>query len=75
MKDLVEYIVKALVEQPDEVSVQEVAGEASMILEIRVADEDAGRVIGRGGRVVNAVRAIVQALAEREGKRITIEVI
>lgn len=74
-KDLVEYIVKALVDYPDEVKVREVSGESSIVLELTVAEEDAGRVIGRSGRVINSIRTIVQSLAAKDGKRVTLEVL
>lgn len=74
-KDLVTYIVKALVDYPDEVNVREVAGESSIVLELTVAEEDAGRVIGRSGRVINSIRTIVQSLAAKDGKRVSLEVL
>ncbi len=74
-KDLVEYMVKSLVDEPDMVEVTEMAGESSIIVEVRVADEDTGRVIGRKGRVINALRTIVQSLGAKEGKRVTLEVL
>lgn len=74
-KALVEYIVKALVDYPDEVNVREVSGESSIVLELTVAEEDAGRVIGRSGRVINSIRTIVQSLAAKDGKRVTLEVL
>ena len=72
MKELVEYIVKSLVDHPDEVRVYEVDGPTT-IIEVNVADSDMGRVIGKGGRVINAIRAIVQIRAAREGKRVNLE--
>ncbi len=74
-KDLVEYMVKSLVDEPDMVEVTEMAGESSIIVEVRVADEDTGRIIGRKGRVINALRTIVQSLGAKEGKRVTLEVL
>lgn len=74
-KELVETIVKNLVDYPDEVDVQEVEGAASLVLELRVAESDVGRVIGRQGRVVNSIRTILQSLAAKEGKRVTLEVL
>lgn len=74
-KDLVEYIVKSLVDNPDQVVVDEVTGTTSVVLELKVADSDVGRVIGRNGRVINAIRTILQSLAAKEGKRITLEVL
>ena len=74
-KDLVEYMVKSLVDEPDMVEVTEMAGESSIIVEVRVAEEDTGRIIGRKGRVINALRTIVQSLGAKEGKRVTLEVL
>lgn len=74
-KELVEHIVTALVDFPDQVTVQEISGTASVVLEVRVAEDDIGRVIGRNGRVINAIRTILQALAAKEGKRVTVEIL
>jgi uncharacterized protein len=74
-KELVEYIVKSLVDHPEQVSVSESEGRSSVSLELRVADTDMGRVIGKGGRVINAVRALVQVLAAKQGKRVTLEIV
>jgi predicted RNA-binding protein YlqC (UPF0109 family) len=75
MKELVEYIAKALVDDPDEVSVTEVASGPEVILELRVGQGDMGRVIGRQGRVVNAMRALVQLSAARQAKRAQLEIV
>ncbi|MEZ0395635.1 MAG: KH domain-containing protein [Anaerolineales bacterium] len=75
MKDLVEYIAKSLVDRPDEVSVQEFRRGDRVTLELRVAQEDMGRVIGKGGRVANAIRALLRVAAEREGMHVTLDVI
>lgn len=74
-KDLVEYMVKSLVDEPEMVEVTEISAESSVIVEVRVADEDTGRIIGRKGRVINALRTIVQSLGAKEGKRVTLEVL
>ncbi len=74
-KDLVEYIVKSLVDNPEEVSVTEVTGSSAIILEVSVAESDMGRVIGRQGRVINSIRTILQVLAAKQGKRVNLEVI
>ena len=68
MKELVEYIAKALVDNPDEVSVTEVATGPNVLIELRVGPGDMGRVIGRQGRVVNAMRSLVQLTASRHAK-------
>jgi uncharacterized protein len=75
MKELVEYIAKSLVDHPDAVAVKEIQGTSAIIIELRVAESDMGRVIGKRGRVVNAMRALVEVIAAREGKRVTLEVV
>ena len=75
MKELVEYIAKSLVDDPSQVQVSEVAGQGSLIIELRVAPEDMGRIIGKSGRVVNAIRTLLRASAARQGKRVTLEII
>ncbi len=75
MKELVEYIAKSLVDDPSQVVVTEIPGTTSVILELRVASEDMGRVIGRNGRVANAMRTLLRVLAAKEGKRVTLEIV
>jgi len=75
MKDLVEYIAKALADNPSQVNVSEIEGESSLILELRVAPEDMGRIIGRDGRTANAMRSLVRVLAAKQGKRVTLEIV
>lgn len=75
MKELVEYIARSLVDKPDAVSVQETQGESFTILGIRTAPEDSGKVIGREGRIANAIRTIVKAAAAKQQKRITVEIL
>lgn len=75
MKDLVEYIAKSLVDNPESVHVNEIDSASAVILEVQVADSDMGRVIGKGGRVVNAIRTVVQVAADKEGKRVTLEIL
>lgn len=75
MKDLIEYIAKALADKPSEVDVSEIEGEASTILELRVASEDMGRIIGKGGRTANAMRSLVRVIAAKQGKRVTLEIV
>jgi len=74
MKELVEYLVKALVDKPEEVSISQTEGESVTILEIRVASDDAGKVIGKDGRIANAIRTIVKAAGAKNGKRVTVEI-
>jgi predicted RNA-binding protein YlqC (UPF0109 family) len=75
MKALVEYLAKALVDDPSEVSVSEVVTGPDVILELRVGPGDMGRVIGRGGRVVNAMRSLVQMVAARQARRAQLEIV
>ena len=75
MKELVEYMAKALVDDPDRVLVTESVTGTDVILELRVGPGDMGRVIGRGGRVVNAMRALVQMTAARQARRAQLEII
>ncbi|OPJ61787.1 hypothetical protein CLORY_20930 [Clostridium oryzae] len=75
MKELVEIIAKALVDNPDMVTVNEVAGQQSTILELKVAPEDMGKVIGKQGRIAKAIRTVVKAAAIKENKRVVVEII
>jgi len=75
MKDLVEYIAKSLVENPQQVSVSEVIEDGSVTIELHVAPGDVGRVIGKGGRVISALRTLVRVAAAKEGKRATLEIV
>jgi predicted RNA-binding protein YlqC (UPF0109 family) len=74
-KELVEYIVRSIVDDPSQVQVTETEAEGMVLYEIRVAPEEVGRVIGRKGRVINAIRAIMRAAAGRYRKRVNLEVI
>ncbi|KAJ51541.1 hypothetical protein BD780_001896 [Clostridium tetanomorphum] len=75
MKELVEIIAKSLVDDPDMVQVNEIAGEQSIILELKVAPEDMGKVIGKQGRIAKAIRTVVKAAAIKENKRVVVEII
>lgn len=75
MKELIEFITRSLVEDPTQVHVAEVRGGSVVNLELQVAKEDMGRVIGRGGRVANAMRILLRVAAAREGKRANLDVI
>lgn len=75
MKELVEYIVKALVDSPDEVSVSETAGESVAIIEVKVGQEDIGKVIGKEGRIANAIRTVSKAAAAKANQKINVEII
>ena len=74
-KELVEFVVKSLVDAPDEVSVNVIEGEKSTILELKVAQEDVGKVIGKQGRIAKAIRTILSASATRDGKRANLEIL
>ncbi len=75
MKELVEYIVKALVDTPEKVVIKEIAGDKSVIYELRVGEGDMGKVIGREGRTASAIRTIIAAVAMKHGKRAVIEIL
>jgi len=76
VKELIEYIASALVDEPDQVQVDQLRGGAGKIrLELRVARADMGRVIGKGGRVANAMRVLLRVSAAREGKQVSLDVI
>jgi len=75
LKELVEYIIKALVDNPDKVHVEEIAGEKSVIFELRVGEGDLGKVIGKEGRTAKAIRSIVTAAAMKLGKRTVLEIL
>lgn len=75
MKELVEYMAKSLVDNPEYVSVNEVNKEQSIILELKVAPEDMGKVIGKQGRIAKAIRTIVKAAAVKQHKRVIVEII
>ena len=74
MKELIEYMAKSLVDEPDQVYVEEIRGSDSTVLELRVASDDMGRIIGKGGRVANSMRALLRVAALREGKRVSLEI-
>lgn len=75
MKELVEVIAKSLVDNPSEVSVNELQGEQSIILELKVAPEDMGKVIGKQGRIAKAIRSVVKAAAIKNDKKVVVEII
>ncbi len=74
-KDLVEYIAKSLVDDPENVSVNIIEGEKSTILELRVSQDDIGKVIGKHGRIAKAVRTVLSAAASKSGKRVVLEIL
>jgi predicted RNA-binding protein YlqC (UPF0109 family) len=75
VEDLVEYLAKGLVDKPDEVSVARVEGDGVIVLELRVAAEDVGKVIGRQGRVARALRTLVRASGARSNERVLLEIV
>jgi predicted RNA-binding protein YlqC (UPF0109 family) len=75
MKDLLELIAKALVDKPEEVSVSEVSGEQAIVLELRVAQDDLGKVIGRQGRTARAIRTILGASGMKLKKHFVLEIL
>ena len=74
MKALTEYIARSLVDHPDEVAVDEIRHGGRVTLELHVAKDDMGRVIGKGGRVANAIRTLLRVAAERDGSEVTLDV-
>ena len=74
-KDLVEYIAKSLVDNPNSVEVNVIEGEKSTILELKVAQEDIGKVIGKSGRIARAIRTILSAAAAKTEKRVVLEIL
>ena len=75
MKDLIGYIAKALVDQPEEVSITEIKGNNTNVLELRVAKSDMGKIIGKQGRNVQALRAILSAAGGKTRKRYVLEIV
>lgn len=75
MKDLVLYIAKALVDNPDKVEVKEVIGEKTTVIEIKVSESDRGKIIGKEGRIIKAIRTIVNSASAKLNKRVTVEII
>jgi predicted RNA-binding protein YlqC (UPF0109 family) len=75
LKELIEFIARALVDKPDEVQVAEISGEQTVVLELRVAKDDLGKVIGKQGRTVKAMRAILSAASSKLRKRADLEIL
>jgi predicted RNA-binding protein YlqC (UPF0109 family) len=75
MRDLVEYLVRSLVDDPDAVEVEEFEEEGDLVLEVTVADDDLGRVIGRGGRIANAIRTVARAVGARDDRRVIVDIL
>jgi predicted RNA-binding protein YlqC (UPF0109 family) len=75
MKDVLEYIARALVDDPDAVEVTAVEGERSLILQLKVAQEDMGKVIGKRGRIARAIRSVIRAAGSRQGISTLVEIV
>lgn len=75
MKELVEVIAKALVDDPDSVAVSERQDGRTTVIEVRVADSDMGKVIGKQGRIAKAIRSVVKAAASKEDKKVVVDII
>jgi uncharacterized protein len=75
VRDLLEFLTRALVEHPDEVVVEELEEDGDLVYEITVADEDLGRVIGKRGRVANAIRSVAKAAAVRLERRVIVDIL
>ena len=75
MKELVEVIAKALVEHPEEVVVTETQSEKAIVIELRVAQSDMGKVIGKQGRIAKAIRSVVKAASAKEDRKVIVEII
>jgi len=74
-KELVEYLAKSLVDEPDMVQVNTIEGEKSTILELRVAQDDIGKIIGKHGRIARSLRTILSAASSKDGKRVVLEIL
>jgi predicted RNA-binding protein YlqC (UPF0109 family) len=75
MRELVQYLAKSLVNQPDAVEVKETEGDGASILELKVAKDDLGRIIGRQGRTAKSIRAILNAAASRTNRKVVLEIV
>ncbi|MCL1911871.1 MAG: KH domain-containing protein [Leptospirales bacterium] len=74
-KELVYYIVRSLVDNPDKVDINEIEGEKSTILELKVARDDMGKIIGKHGRITRAIRTLINVPAVKNGKRVVLEIL
>jgi predicted RNA-binding protein YlqC (UPF0109 family) len=75
MKELLEYLAQGLVERPDQVSVNEVQEQDTTVLELSVADDDYGNVIGRGGRTASALRAVIKSAGAKRNRRVFVDIV
>jgi predicted RNA-binding protein YlqC (UPF0109 family) len=75
MKELLTYVARNLVDHPDQVSVSQFDENGEMVLELHVAPEDMGKVIGRQGRIAKEIRTLIRSVAQRSGKRVSVEIV
>ena len=75
MKELLTYVAQNLVDHPEQVSVTESEGDGETVSELRVAPEDMGKVIGRQGRIAKEIRALMRSVAQRQGKKVSVEIV
>ena len=75
MKELLTYVARNLVDHPEQVSVTEIDADGGTSLELRVAPEDTGKVIGRQGRIAKEIRTLIRSVAQRSGKRVSVEIV
>lgn len=75
MKELLTYVARNLVDHPDQVSVTQFEDDGETVLELRVAPEDMGKVIGRQGRIAKEIRTLIRSVAQRSGKRVSVEIV
>jgi uncharacterized protein len=75
MKELVQYLARCLVSNPDAVEVKEIEGETALVLELRVAKEDLGRIIGKQGRTAKSIRTILNAATSRTNRKVVLEIV
>ena len=75
MKELIEYVVKTLVDHPDEIRIAEIIGERTIVFELRCHPEDVGKVIGKSGKTVGAIRTLLSTVAARQNRRAMLEVV
>jgi hypothetical protein len=75
MKDLIDYVAKAVVDNPDQVKVTQIDGESTVVFELRVNQQDVGKIIGKQGRTINAIRTLLNATAAKAGLRAMLEIV
>ncbi len=75
MKDLIDYVAKAVVDNPDQVNVTQIDGESTVVFELRVNRQDVGKIIGKQGRTINAIRTLLNATAAKAGLRAMLEIV